>query len=97
MVRGVRRGGCSGASDGEGGIQERQGVTQPFFEIQTPDCACKGGGQKNGGHWAPAISTKAQQEQKCTFASAIYSTLYLFELQTPDFVWTVPTNYVIMQ
>ena len=31
MVRGVRR----------GGVQGRQGVTQPFFEIQTPDFAWK--------------------------------------------------------
>ena len=57
------------------GVHGRLGVTQPFFELQTPDFTWKfiltvptkyekklvrG---ETGRHWAPDISTKMQQEQ----------------------------------
>ena len=54
--------------------KRRQGVNPPFFELQIPDFAWKfiwtvpTNYEKKlvigGRHWAPAISTKAQQEQK---------------------------------
>ena len=50
-------------------VQGRQGVTRPFLSYRHQILHGSSYGlsqwrQKNGRHWAPAISTKAQQEQK---------------------------------
>ena len=68
-------------------------ITQPFFELQTPDFAWKF-------VWIVQInykSTKVQKVQKKYISTKVLITQSFFELQTPDlawkFVWTVPTNY----
>ena len=65
-------------------------ITQPFFELQTPDFAWKFVSivQIN---YKSTKSTKKVHKYKSTHNSAI------FELKTPDFAWKIiwafPTHY----
>ena len=63
-------------------------ITQPFFELQTPDFVWK---------FVWTVPTNYEEKNGCQILRNYAITQAFFKLQIPDFalkfVWNVPTNY----